>query len=84
MDKIKMICIKDLTDERGLWYKVGDFYEYNGLPAFYMLKLFYNNDGLATLNSLSMSREGLLNYFISYNEWLALQREEQIKSFLDD
>ena len=79
-----MICINDLVDKRGVWHKVGDFYEYEGLPAFLMLKYFYNDDGSASLASKAMSREGLLNYFMPYNEWLALQREEQIKSVLDD
>jgi hypothetical protein len=84
MEKIKMICINDLIDKEGVWYKIGDFYEYQGLPSFVMFKVFDKDDGTTYLTSKAMRRENLYNYFMPYNEWLALQRENQIKSVIDD
>lgn len=84
MNKIKMICIKELFNGKRLWYKEGDFYDYDGLSVFFMFKIFDFNDGLALSDSMIMSREELYKHFMPYNEWLALQREEQIKSVLDD
>jgi hypothetical protein len=39
---------------------------------------------ISGLDYMEISKEMLDNWFLSYNEWLALEREKQIKSILDD
>ena len=79
-----MICINDLVNADGVWYNVGDFYEYEGLPSFLILKIFFNSDGSGSLRSMAMNRESLLNYFMVYTDWLALERQKQIDSVIND
>lgn len=82
-----MICIKDLINEKDVWYKVGDFYDYDyeGPPVFLMYNIFdINNSGFGVFKSIIMNRGELYKHFMPYSEWLALQREEQIKKVLDD
>ncbi len=38
---------------------------------------------ISGLDYMEISKEMLDNWFLSYNEWLALEREKQIKSIID-
>ena len=61
----------------GKIYVVGDIL-YNSfyINSFYIMC----DDGLVRMFNMY----DIPNYFLLYNEWLALEREKQIKSILDD
>ena len=82
--KIKMICIKelfeyDISTDGVILYNPGDFYEYDGSPSFVMFNI-CEVSGTLYLKSKNMDRKKLYEHFMSYNEWLALERERQIDS----
>jgi hypothetical protein len=39
---------------------------------------------ISGLDYMEISKEMLDNWFLSHNEWLALKREQQIKSIIDE
>ena len=82
----KVVCIRlDYLDGEGRYselpFNIGD--------TFY-IKINYDNtcihiNGYAFgLKNDNIYLRYFSDYFITYNEWLALQREEQIKSVLDE
>jgi hypothetical protein len=77
----KLVCIKE---NFGTSPKIGDIIQITAEPRYISSFIIYMSRYLNKNATESFFDDELHECFITYEEWLSLYREEQIKSVLDD
>jgi len=84
----KLICIKPYIFRQKEYYTQGEEYEIliTGTKTLYVKSNLYGGVWFRryVVSIDYVDNRNLVEYFITYNEWLALEREKQMNNILDD